>query len=107
MVFSTVLITLITAMLLSFGAKNFSAYSLVGLLIFFIVFSLNIVKFKLWGFVYKRYHLNESYPSTALFFPLIYLVAIVNGDAVFELNKVIGVLLILIGTLVMSQKENI
>jgi len=105
MVFSTVLVTLITAMLLNFGAKSSSVFSLVGFSILGIVFLVNIVKFKIWGFVYKRYNLNESYPLTALFFPLIYLVAIINNEAVIEFNKIIGILLIVVGALVMSQRE--
>jgi hypothetical protein len=103
MVFSTVLVTLFTAILLNYGAKNSVLFSVSGISIIIVVLGINFIKFKTWGFIYQRYHLNESYPLISFFFPLIYFVAVFNGEAEFELSKTIGVSLIVIGIFVMNK----
>lgn len=97
LVSSTVCITLFTAMLLNYGAKNSVFLSLSGFGIISSVLFINFMKFKLWGTIYSRYHLSESYPLVALFFPLIYFVAIISDEAEFDAIKIFGILLILIG----------
>ena len=108
LVFSVVLVTLATAMLLDYGAKQNNLLSLSSFLIVTIVIIINFAKFKVWGIIYKRFHLSESYPLVALFFPLVYAVSIYNGEAKLEANKVIGIVLILFGIFILnSRKVNI
>lgn len=101
----TVLVTLMTAMLLNHSAKESHLFSFDAGLIIFLVLAINYLKFKVWGFIYKRFHLSESYPLVALFFPLIYMLAIYNGEATFETKKIIGVTLIIIGIYIMNNKN--
>lgn len=107
MVFSTVLVTLFTAILLNYSAKNSELLSLSGVSVIFVVLGINFIKFKTWGFIYKHYHLSESYPLIALFFPLIYFVAIINNEAVFKLTKLTGILLIMVGTIIMTKQDSV
>lgn len=105
LVFSTVVITLLTALLLNFAAKDITTFNIFSIIIIILVIAINFTKFKVWGIIYKKYHLSESYPLTALFFPSIYLVAIYNGEARFELTKSVGVIMILVGIWVMNSKK--
>ena len=103
LVFFTVMITLLTAMLLNYAAKNSMLLSIFGIGIIFSVLFINFIKFKVWGYVYRYYHLHDSYPMVALFFPLVYVVAIYNKEAVFEWTKVFGISLIILGTFIMNK----
>lgn len=105
LVLLTVLVTLFTALLLNYGAKENTIYSINAIFILFLVLSINFIKFKTWGIIYKRYHLSESYPLVSLFFPLIYIVAIYNGEAVLEIKKIIGIVFILFGIYIMHSKK--
>jgi hypothetical protein len=107
LVLLTVLVTLSTAILLNYGAKENDIFSIGAGIIIFLVLSINFIKFKIWGIIYKRYHLSESYPLVSLFFPLIYIVAIYNGEAILELNKILGIFFILFGIYVMNSKKEI
>lgn len=101
----TVMLTLAGALLLNHGAK----YMKLTPEIFFIIISgviiINIVKLKLWAFIYQRYYLHESYPITALFFPLIYTIAIFNEESAFSMQKLIGITLIMLGIIMVGQKH--
>ena len=103
MVLATVLVTLATAMLLNHGAKSAELFSLYGIGTVLVVLFINFIKFKVWGIIYQRYHLSESYPLTALFFPMVYFVAIINNEAVLEWTKVVGVVCIMAGTIIMNK----
>jgi drug/metabolite transporter (DMT)-like permease len=106
LVFSTVLVTLFTAVLLNYGAKQSSLISFIGLVIVSMVIVINVLKFVVWGKINKKYDLSESYPLTSLFFPLIYLVAIYNEEAQFQISKIIGVFFIFIGIWIMNKKKS-
>ena len=105
LVFSTVLVTLFTAILLNYGAKETTFFSSTAIGIIVLVLTINFVKFKVWGNIYKKYHLSESYPLISLFFPLIYIVAIYKEEADFEFSKLIGVFFILGGIWIMNRKN--
>jgi len=105
LVFSTVLVTLFTAILLNYGAKETSFFSLTAIGIIILVLTINFVKFKVWGTIYRKYHLSESYPLISLFFPLIYIVAIYKEEADFEFSKLLGVFFILGGIWIMNRKN--
>jgi len=104
LVLAITLITLLSALLLNYGAKQSDFFTINAAVIICVVIIINIIKFKAWGVVYKRYKLSESYPLVSLFFPLVYGVAIYNGEAQFELLKSLGVILILLGVYVLSLK---
>jgi len=101
----TTIITVITALLLDYGAKNYSLFHIASIAIVAVVIIVNFIKFKLWGYIHKQYHLSDSYPAVAIFFPIIYLISIVRGDAVFEFSKVIGIVFILLGIFYMNQSK--
>ena len=105
LVILTVLITLVTATLLNYGAKETNMFSINAICIIFLVLVINFIKFKIWGLIYKRYNLSESYPLISLFFPLVYIVTIYNGEAVFEIKKVIGIICILVGIYIINSNE--
>lgn len=105
LVLLTVFVTLLTALLLNYGAKESDIYSINAILILFLVLGVNFIKFKTWGIIYKRYHLSESYPLVSLFFPLIYIVAMCNGEAMLEVSKIVGILFILFGIYIMHSKK--
>ncbi len=106
LVFSTVLVTLFSALLLNFAAKTIGSINSMSILILCIVLAINFGKFIVWGIIYKKYDLSEAYPLVSLFFPLIYGVAIFTGESDLTLNKSIGVLFILIGAFIMNIKKN-
>jgi hypothetical protein len=96
-VFISVFITFATAWILNYAADDLSLslYDLCAVLIVVVV--LNGTKFVIWGALNKRFKLSDTYPLTALFFPLIFVFAIVSGDAELTLNKVAGLCLIVTG----------
>ena len=79
--------------------------SLLALVFIGLSYSLNLSKFFLWGFIHKRYDLSGSYPIMALLYPMIYFVAIINGEAVLELHKCIGTICIMLGTVLANQSS--
>lgn len=105
LVLLTVLITLTTAYTLNYGAKSYTTLNLFSIGIVLVVIGINFIKFKLWGVIYDKYQLNESYPLVAMFFPLLYMSAIYSGVSEFSISKTIGVCLIVLGILVMNKKE--
>lgn len=105
LVFSTVLITVLSSLLLDYGAKKTTA---IFVAVFFILLTLfvNFIKFLLWGKIHKKYDLSNSYPLTSMFFPLIYIIAIIKGQNDFELTKTIGIIFIVAGILFLGNIES-
>lgn len=101
----TTIITVITALLLDYGAKNYAAFHIISIAIIMSVIVINFIKFKLWGHIHKLYDLSDSYPAVAVFFPIIYVIAIFKGDAIFEFSKVMGIVFILFGIFYMNKVE--
>lgn len=102
----TVLLTFFTSVLLSISASKFELISFLGGLVIIMVVFLNIVKFFIWGWLNKHYDLSKTYPLTALFFPLIFIYAILNGNSEVTINKIIGLITILIGLVWMEFKKS-
>jgi hypothetical protein len=104
----TTIITVITALLLDYGAKSYSGFHIATLIILILVILINFIKFKLWGHIHQKYHLSDSYPAVAIFFPIIYFISIFKGDASFEFSKIIGIIFILFGIHYMNKfKETV
>jgi len=106
MVFATVMITILTSLLLDHGSEKHALYSIGAVVIFGLAVFLNLMKFGLWAHIHSNYKLSRSYPITAVFFPSIYLIAIIQGETLFSLKKTIGVLIILCGLAIMDLNFN-
>ena len=98
----SVLMTFATAVILKLAAGEFSLISMMGLLIIIIVFVINVLKFLIWGWLNNRYDLSKTYPLTALFFPLIFIYAVMAGDTLMTTQKILGLSLILAGLIFME-----
>lgn len=61
-----------------------------------LVVLINVFRVVFWAAIHRRYRLSDSYPLTALFFPMILLVSILYGEEI-SAYKVLGTLLITIG----------
>lgn len=103
LVISTVLFTLASALLLDYVAKLPQHNMLLMLMVIAAAVVLNFSKFFIWGRIYKKYPLGTTYPITASFFPLIYIVALGNGQASLQVSKIIAIALILIGIYLLSE----
>lgn len=93
----TVLLTFLTSVILSEAASRVELFSFIGFVIISIVFFLNIVKFIAWGWLNRRYDLSKTYPLTATFFPIIFIYAVTIGEAELTMQKVVGLIVILLG----------
>ncbi len=71
----------------------------------FVVLVTNFFKFLLWGFIHKKFDLSNSYPITSIFYPAIYFIAIIKGEAILEVTKLIGIALILFGIILVNRNE--
>lgn len=105
LVISTVLCTLVSALLLDYVAKLQHHNMLLMFMVIGAATALNFSKFFIWGRIYKKYPLGTTYPITASFFPLIYIVALGNGQATLQTSKVIAIVLILIGIYLLSEER--
>lgn len=103
----TVLLTLATSIFLDQASEVTSLLSYTGVLVVFFVFILNAIKFFIWGWLNKRFDLSRTYPLTSLFFPLIFLYALLSEEAVFDLQKLLGLVIILGGVYVMESSKGI
>lgn|SRR5690606_15538813 len=99
-----VLIGLGASISLNFAAKNNLDFNYL-VFIYFLVLGLNVARFLYWGLLLKKFDLSKLYPLTALFFPLIYLYSIYNGEAILSPNKVIGVSIIILGIFIFERKS--
>ena len=77
--------------------------SLIALFLIGCSYTLNVSKFVIWGLIHKRYDLSGSYPIMALLYPIMYIIAIINGEAVLDLYKCIGTIFIMVGTVLANQ----
>lgn len=97
-----VAITLMTAITLRAG-RNEVFLSPLFLVMISVVIGLNIGKFFIWGALNRRHDLSKTYPLTTVFFPLIFIFAIIVGDAVLDISKVVGLIIIVIGIIYVER----
>lgn len=107
LVFSTVIITILSSLLLDYAAEFNEKLNTIVLGIIGIAFVLNILKFVVWGWIHKKFDVSKSYPLTSIFFPLIFIVAYFKGDSEFSITKIIGVVLIVAGLIFFENKQPI
>lgn len=67
-----------------------------------LVLALNIGRFVLWNAIHERYPISVSYPASALFFPLVVMLALLMGEAV-TLPQIGGAALVGLGILMLMS----
>lgn len=77
-------------------AATFETISLLALFLVGVVISVNIGRFLLWGWMHRRIDLSKSYPLTAIFFPLVALLSVYNGENIRPIQWV-GIAFITLG----------
>ena len=95
-VLGVVLLNLCGAVLMDWTAGNVSILSLGFVTVLITVIFLNILRFILWRFVHKIVDLSRSFVLTSLFFPLVALIAFLQGEMI-SLLQWFGVLIICFG----------
>jgi drug/metabolite transporter (DMT)-like permease len=93
MVTLTVLLQLVAAALLKRAAVAAPLGLLLPAVLIAVTLGIHAVRFLLWGYVHRRWPLSHTYPMTAVFFPLILIMAAAYGEPI-HLNQVLGGLLI-------------
>lgn len=105
-IFLIVSISIFTALILDYiktlQLDFFSFYLLFGL---FIVFSLNALKFIIWNFLHKKHDLSSTYPLTAIYFPLIYIISIFKGEVTINFVNLFAISLIFSGVYLILKNE--
>jgi len=96
-VFLVVCLNLLGAWILE-RATEFDTFSILTLLLVGLVISVNIGRFVLWGWMHRRIDLSKSYPLTAMFFPLVALLSMFNGEKIAPIQWA-GILLITSGVI--------
>ena len=111
-IFNIVCISIATALILDYignlHGSLFNTYVILGLLI---VLVLNSFKFIVWNFLHKRYDLSSTYPLTAIYFPLIYIISVLKKEMVVDAFSLIAIAFVFSGVyLILSsdkQKEGL
>ena len=103
LVFSTVILGLISAWWLKEAADSQDVSLLALSLVIGIVLVVNFARFLIWGYVHKRYPISFSYPLNSMFFPSILVMAYFYGEPV-NINQVLGVGLITAGVAVLAYQ---
>lgn len=107
-IFFIVLISILTALVLDYiqdlGYGLFSFYTIMGII--FVLF-LNVGKFILWNFLHKRYDLSSTYPLTAIYFPLIYIIAVLKKEVLVDIVSIISISFIFVGVYLILSNEKI
>ena len=106
LVFFTVLLEVLSALIVDHASSLGETLTLMAGVLIGLAFLVNALKFVGWGVIHKRFDLSKSYPITAVFFPLIYGVALFKGEAEIEFAKIIGIIFIIIGVILIQKKVN-
>lgn len=93
MVTLTVLLQLGAAALLKQAALVAPQGLLIPAALIGVALAIHALRFLLWGYVHRRWPLSHTYPMTAIFFPLIIVMAVFYGEPIHA-NQVLGGLLI-------------
>ena len=97
-IFIIVSISISTALILDYiqnlNIDFFSFHVIVGITF---VLGLNVFKFIVWNFLHKRYDLSSTYPMTAIYFPLIYIISVFKAEVTVDILSIIGILFVFFG----------
>ncbi|MGM0641820.1 MAG: hypothetical protein ACQESN_10400 [Thermotogota bacterium] len=91
-------------MILDLTAKGADKYSIISLAVIFGVFALHGIRFIFWGYIHKKYDLSKSYPLISVFFPIIFIIALIKGDTELSVLKVLGVIFIIFGIVISNYQ---
>ena len=81
----------------------FSLYTFLGILF---VLALNALKFFVWYFLHKKFELSSTFPLTAIYFPLIYIISVLKNEMVVDLYSLIAIVLVFFGVYLILSSEN-
>ena len=96
------LLGVVAAVILTYQSK-YGFYNL--LLIYFGVLTIHGVRFVIWSRLVAKNELSVIYPLTSIFYPLIYVTALLIGWEKGSLCKLLGVLLILMGSFKLNRSS--
>ena len=105
LVFSTVLITVLTSLVLDYAAELENIFSSFSFFLIIIALAINTLKFGLWGWIHKHFDVSKTYPLTAIFFPIIFFVAYLKNEAEMTPTKIVGVYLIFVGIYIFEKNK--
>ena len=107
LILSTVFLTLSSSLVLDYASElDLELKSaVIGIIGFALL--LNVFKFYIWALIHKNFEVTKSYPLTFIFFPLIYLVAYIKGEADLSFSKIVGVFIIIMGLIVFEMKKKV
>jgi len=106
-VFFVVCLNLVGAWILK-QATGFPLWSIGAAFAVGLVIAVNIGRFLIWGWMHKRIDLSKSYPLTAMFFPMIAILSVIDGEVIRPVQW-LGVALITVGVVwfsVFVQDQN-
>lgn len=85
LVLSTVAIQLFVAALMKELAMRTASHAWIALILFAAI-AFNALRFAIWGYTHRQYPISHSYPLSAMFFPLVVLMAWAYGENVTGMN---------------------
>ncbi len=106
LVFITVLITIASSLMVDYASELKEEIDVLILVLLALVIGVNAFKFVLWGWIHKNYDVSQSYPLTAMFFPMVLMLSYWQGETGITFNKVIGTILIVLGLLLLGYSKN-
>jgi hypothetical protein len=102
----TVLMTVATALLMGHASNARPPMLILLAAVIAPVIVINMAKFWLWGWIHRRYPLSQTYPVSALFFPLIYVITLWTGEARLESAKIVAIILIVGGVALLQAPRD-
>jgi multidrug transporter EmrE-like cation transporter len=102
----TVALTVASSLLLNYAANGHGFARWFAMLLVLVVIVINAFKFLAWGYLHKRFDLSKTYPLTAIFFPIIFIISCFHDEANFTPPKLVGVSLILVGLIIFETKNS-
>lgn len=102
---ATVVLQLAVALVLDLAANREVRLDLFTVVAILGAVALHGIRFVIWGYAHRRYPLSLTYPLTALFFPLVLVLAYWRGEAV-GMAQVGGTILITAGVALTAWGSN-
>lgn len=100
-----VFLNILSAIILKEVSMHFGYDFLLIVGVSILVLILNLAKYVLWAHIHKHYSISRTLPITSIFYPLIFLVSLYYGEN-FNLNKILGCILIIIGIKLILDEES-
>lgn len=100
----TVWLGLASALVLKEAANYNNLTLLLGAVVLAVILALNAMRFVLWGMVYKKHPVSNTYPLGATIFPLILIVGHYRYEESASPHKIVASLMIMAGVAVLSAK---